>query len=172
MDRNPISSAIATARAACLLLLTAVPMVVVAALPTEPSAIPDGPVPSPELEPSEVVRVQVDALRSNTSLNRGIELTYRFASPENKRYTGPLARFIDMVRSAPYDRLLNHLSAQYGPVAVSANEARQMVIIVDAAGEEVGYIWVLSRQSEGAFKDCWMTDAVIPAERSVQREPV
>ncbi len=172
MYRKPVSSPMAIARAACLFLLAAMPMVVVAALPTEPSAKPNGPVPSPELEPSEVVRIQVDALRSNTSLNRGIELTYRFASPDNKRYTGPLARFIDMVRSAPYDRLLNHLSAQYGPVALSANEAHQMVIIVDAAGEEVGYIWVLSRQSEGAFKDCWMTDAVIPAERSVQRDLV
>ena len=35
---------------------------------------------------------------------------------------------------------------------------------------EVGYVWVLSRQTEGAFKDCWMTDAVIAAEREVQRQ--
>lgn len=75
-----------------------------------------------------------------------------------------------MVRSAPYDRLLNHRSAEYSPLAVSGNEAQQMVIIIDAKGEEFAYAWVLSRQSEGAFEDCWMTDAVVPAERDGERQ--
>ncbi len=75
-----------------------------------------------------------------------------------------------MVRSAPYDRLLNHRRAEYSPMAVSGNQAQQIVVIIDAEGEEVGYVWVLSRQTEGPLKDCWMTDAVIPAEREVQRQ--
>ncbi len=153
-----------------LLFLGIVPMVVYAALSTQPIIQSDGSTPSPELKPSEVVRIQVDALRTNSPSNKGIELTYRFASPGNKRSTGPLDRFTEMVRSAPYDRLLNHLSARYGPVAVSDNEAYQIVIITDKEGEEVAYIWVLSRQSEGEFRDCWMTDAVIPAQRPVQRK--
>jgi len=66
-------------------------------------------------------------------------------------------------------RLLNHRSAQYSPMAISGNEAHQMVIIIDAEGEEIAYVWALSRQTEGVCKDCWMTDAVIPAERQVQR---
>ena len=102
-------------------------------------------------------------------MNEGIELTYRFASTDNKRYTGPLSRFTEMVRSAPYNRLLNHLNARYDPMAVSGNEAYQVVTITDMAGEEAAYVWVLSRQSEGEFEGCWMTDAVIPAERSAQR---
>ena len=67
--------------------------------------------PSPALNPGEVVRIQVEALRKNGPLNEGIELTYRFASPGNKQVTGPLDRFVRMVSSAPYDRLLNHLNA-------------------------------------------------------------
>jgi hypothetical protein len=126
-------------------------------------------VPSPELEPSEVVRIQVDALRQNGPLNDGIELTYRFASPGNKRSTGPLDRFIEMVRSKPYDRLLNHLDEQYGRVAVSGTEAYQTVLITDNRGDELAYVWVLSRQGKGAFKHCWMTDAVIPGERPLKR---
>ena len=170
MMRFSPSSLIAKARKTVTLVLAVVPVVVAAALPPESIPKPDGPAPSPELEPSDVVRIQVEALRKNSVLNKGIELTYRFASPGNKRYTGPLDRFIEMVRSAPYDRLLNHISAQYGPVAISGKEAQQMVIIIDADGEEVAFIWVLSQQTHGAFKDCWMTDSVIPAERPVQRK--
>lgn len=149
-----------------LLFLALAPLVLAAAVspqPTTPGL--KKPTPSPELEPSAVVRIQVEALRSNSYLNEGIELTYGFASPENQRFTGPLPRFIEMVRSTPYDRLLNHRSARYGPLAVSRDEAYQIVIITDQAGEDVAYLWVLSRQSEGEFKDCWMTAAVISAEQ-------
>ena len=153
-----------------LLFLATVPLAVTGALSPEPGSKSADPVPSPELEPAEVVRIQVEALRKNSLSNDGIELTYRFASPGNKRYTGPLDRFIDMVRSAPYGRLLNHRSAEYGPMAVAGNEAQQMVVIIDAEDNEVGYVWALSRQTEGPLKDCWMTDAVIPAEREAQRQ--
>lgn len=44
-----------------------------------------------------------------------------------------------------------------------------MVIVTAAEGEEVAYVWVLSRQIEGTFEDCCMTDAVIPADRGVER---
>ena len=114
-------------------------------------------------------KIQVEALRNNSLLDEGIELTYRFASPGNKRVTGPLVRFTAMVRSPPYDRLLNHRSARYGPLAVSGDEAYQRVIVTDAAGEEVVYHWVLSRQSEGQYKDCWMTDGVLPVQHPGER---
>ncbi|MGB5260313.1 MAG: DUF4864 domain-containing protein [Gammaproteobacteria bacterium] len=125
--------------------------------------------PSPELDPVEVVRIQVKVLPNNSPRNEGIELTYRFASPENRRFTGPLARFVQMVQSEPHDRLLNHRQARYEPLAYSGNEAHQPVIITDSAGEEIAYHWVLVRQTEGEFKGCWMTDAVIPSVRPGQR---
>jgi hypothetical protein len=143
------------------------------ALAASVTAPPDNqtatPEPSPELDPAEVVRIQVEALRNNGPLNEGIELTYRFASPENKRSTGPLSRFTDMVSSNPYDRLLNHRQATYEPLAHSGNVAHQPVIITDSVGEEITYHWVLARQTEGEFKGCWMTDAVIPAVLPAQR---
>ena len=165
-----LSSLIARTRGFVLICLAMVPPGVAAALSPQPVPQRDGPVPSPELAPAEVVRIQVEALRNNTLSNDGIELTYRFASPDNKRNTGPLDRFIGMVRSAPYDRLLNHRRAEYSPMAVSGTQAQQVVVIIDAEGNEVGYVWVLSRQTDGPFKGCWMTDAVIPAEREVQRQ--
>ena len=165
-----VSALIRTAIGMVLLLLATVPQVVTAALPNEPLLRPDDPAPSPKLGPSEVVRIQVEALRKNSLLNEGIELTYRFASAGNKRFTGPLSHFTEMVRSAPYDRLINHFDARYDPVAVSGSQAYQRVTITNVAGEEAVYVWVLSRQGEGKFKDCWMTDAVIPAERPARRK--
>jgi len=159
-----------TAQAFVTLILATVPLIVAAALSTAPSPQPRAPAPSPELDPSEVVRIQVEALRSNSHLNEGIELTYRFASPGNRRFTGPLDRFIEMVRSAPYDRLLNHRSARYSPMAISGDEAHQTVTVTDSEGEEITYHWVLSRQSEGEFKDCWMTSAVIADQQPKQRD--
>lgn len=170
IDRYLVSVLITTAKVYVSLFLASVPLVVAAALSTAPAHPPEDPAPSPGLGPSEVVRIQVEALRNNSPLDEGIELTYRFASPGNKRYTGPLDRFIEMLHSDPYDRLLNHQSARYGPIAISGDEAHQIVIITDMDGELIAYHWVLSRQSVGEFEDCWMTNAVVPAEQPTQRE--
>ena len=56
--------------------------------------------PSPDLKPSDVVRIQLKAMQQNDPSNLGIEATFRFASPSNKNFTDPLSRFI---------RLVNHL---------------------------------------------------------------
>lgn len=153
-----------------LSMFTVFPLIVTATLPRESTLPTKDPAPAPELAPHDVVRIQVEALQKNNTLNAGISLTYRFASPDNKRHTGPLNRFSEMVRAAPYNRLLNHLNARYGPLTVSGNTAFQMVSIIDNAGKETAYVWVLSLQSEGEFKDCWMTDAVIPAQPPTRRD--
>ncbi len=153
-----------------LAIFTMFPLIVTATLPSESTLPTKDPAPAPELAPHDVVRIQVEALQKNNTLNAGISLTYRFASPDNKRHTGPLNRFSEMVRAAPYNRLLNHLNAQYGPLTVAGNRALQMVSIIDNAGEEIAYVWVLSLQSEGKFKNCWMTDAVIPAQPPARRD--
>ena len=170
IHRNYVLAFKVTAQAFPALLLAIVPLLVAAALSTAPDSQPKVPAPSPELDPSEVVRIQVEALRSNSLLNEGIQLTYRFASPQNKRFTGPLSRFIQMVRSAPYDRLLNHRSARYSPMVISGDKAHQIVIVTDREDKEIPYHWLLARQGEGEFRDCWMTNAVIVAEPSAQRE--
>jgi hypothetical protein len=132
-------------------------------------SLPTAATPTPDLEPADVVRIQVEALRDNSPLDEGIELTYRFASPANKQVTGPLTRFTAMVHASPYDRLLNHLRASYEPLAIAGDEAHQMVTITDTVGEEITYHWVLVRVSEGPYKDCWMTDAVIPTSQPEMR---
>ena len=56
--------------------------------------------PDPSLSPRDVVSIQIEALRNNDTPyeNRGIEVAFNFASPTNKRITGPIERFAVMVR--------------------------------------------------------------------------
>ena len=119
----------------------------------------DALVPAPALSPGEVVRIQLEALRHNDRHDRGIEVAFRFASPANRANTGPLARFVSMIRNGPYALMLGFRAASYGPVESKGVRARQRVTLADA-GRSVTYWFYLSRQSEEPYVDCWMTDAV------------
>jgi len=116
--------------------------------------------PSPELSPEQVVQIQLKALRHNDSRNRGIEVAFRFASPDNKVQTGPLARFIHMLQQGPYNLMLAYDNAAYDPIEIEDDYARQRVTLI-GSGLVVAYEFYLSRQTEGVCIGCWMTDAVI-----------
>lgn len=58
--------------------------------------------PDPALDPADAVRIQVQALAENGADDAGIALTFRFASPDNRRQTGPLERFVAMVKGPVY----------------------------------------------------------------------
>ena len=117
-------------------------------------------VPDPALSPSEVVRIQIEALRHNDGQNRGIAVAFRFASPANRANTGPLARFIPMIKHGPYALMLDFRDATYGPVETVADRARQRVTLTGTR-ETMTYWFYLSRQSEPPYVGCWMTDSVI-----------
>ena len=101
-------------------------------------------------------------MQHNDDSNHGIEVTFRFASPQNKLQTGPLSRFIMLVRNISYRSLLNHHEANFLNLKVDGNKAVQDVIITTAKGYRKGFRFLLSLQKGNQFKDCWMTDAVIP----------
>ena len=120
--------------------------------------------PNPELQANEIVSLQLMAMQQNDVSNHGIEITYRFASPQNKVQTGPLSRFIMLVKNPAYRPLLNHLDATFLNLKVEGNVAIQEVIITTSKGTRKGFRFLLSLQQGEQFKDCWMTDAVIPFE--------
>ncbi len=74
-----------TAPYAWALLLAAIPLAIDATAAIDPTSEWQRRVPSPSLDPAVVIRVQIEALRTNSMLDEGIKLTYSFASPENKR---------------------------------------------------------------------------------------
>ena len=120
--------------------------------------------PNPELKANEIVSLQLMAMQQNDVSNHGIEITFRFASPQNKVQTGPLSNFITLVKSPSYHPLLNHIDATFLNLKVEGNVAIQEVIITTSKGTRKGFRFLLSLQQGEQFKDCWMTDAVIPFE--------
>lgn len=131
------------------------------------------PVPSPDLTPGQVVRIVMDALKNNDAKDGGIAVAFDFASPSNKKITGPLPRFIPMVKNPMYAPMINHKSATLSKVMVRDDEAQVVVTLVDAKGEEAAYVFRLSKQPpDGEPADCWMTDGVIRVDpRELPAEP-
>ena len=118
--------------------------------------------PEPELKPNDVVRLQLLAMQQNDDSDFGIEVTFRFASPSNKIQTGPLKRFIRLVRNPSYLPLLNHTNATFLELTVEEDLAVQDVIITTSNGERIGYRFRLSIQKGTLYPGCWMTDSVVP----------
>jgi len=122
--------------------------------------------PRPEITPEQVVQFQVTALQHNDDpqTDAGIERAFRFASPSNKTATGPLEKFAQIVKSPAYSPMLNNVSSSIVGSDVKGDKAKVAVKVFGATGRPVTYIFVLSKQSEGEFSNCWMTDAVMPLD--------
>jgi len=120
--------------------------------------------PDPSLAPQDVVSIQIEALQQNDTpyKDRGIEVTFNFASPKNKSVTGPLERFKAMLRSPDYGPMIDHRSAAYEGLVVEGNSARIDVILTSKEGIYLGYRFFLSRQQDNEYEGSWMTDAVVP----------
>ncbi|MFB6249820.1 MAG: DUF4864 domain-containing protein [Salinibacter sp.] len=120
------------------------------------------PEPSPDLSAKEVVRLQVDALGRNDEPREdaGIEAAFNFASPDNKRVTGPLRRFKTLFDTPAYGPMIDHQGATYSEAEVEDGTARIGVILQTESEGRVGYLFRLSRQSSPPHEGCWMTDAV------------
>lgn len=118
--------------------------------------------PSAKLAPEQVIKIQLDALRQNDTPtpDSGIRLAFRFASPANREVTGPVERFIPLVKSPLYRPLLNHRRAEQGTLRTTGNMAQQPVTVTDKEGRRAVYLFTLSKQREAPYADCWMTDGV------------
>ena len=118
--------------------------------------------PDASLTPGQVARIQMEALGRNDTPypDRGIEITWNFASPSNRKATGPLERFKRMVHSPQYEPMVNHRSAQYENLRIEGDEAGLDIILLSKEGRFVGYRFLLSRQLGGPCGGCWMTESV------------
>ncbi|MFP4091812.1 MAG: DUF4864 domain-containing protein [Cyclobacteriaceae bacterium] len=119
--------------------------------------------PEPGLSPQKVVALQIEALQHNDHPypDHGIEVAYTFASPENRQNTGPLERFTQMVRNETYESLLHFQQYGLDDIQVEGDVAVQKVTLIDANDQPAVYFFQLSRQKDGPYEDCWMTDSVI-----------
>ncbi len=144
-------------------LIAIATLLVVLAAPLGAAHLPQTE-PVPSLSPRDVVSIQIEALGNNDTPyeNRGIEVTFNFASPANKSLTGPLERFAVMVRNPTYGPMIDHRGASYENLVVEGDSARIDVILTSKEGMYLGYRFFLSRQHGNRYEGSWMTDAVIP----------
>jgi hypothetical protein len=126
----------------------------------------DLPKPHPDLAPDEVIRIVVEALQNNDEpcMDCGLQVAFNFASPANRAVTGPLPRFVEMVKNPMYLPLLHPGRVEIEPIEIQGEHAEQRMRITSQDGTTAAYVWVLSRQAGPAWKDCWMTDSVIRVE--------
>ena len=119
--------------------------------------------PSSNIEPYQVVEIQLKSLQKNNSptIDNGIEQTWKFAHPSNKKSTGPLDRFKNMLKGKAYKILLNHLDHEI----IQINQANSVVLFeVRVLGQDKSYYkfkWQVAKyKKEGPLKDCWLTTMV------------
>ena len=119
--------------------------------------------PNKDILPSEVVKIQLIGLQNNDTYFKdgGIEQTWNFAHPNNKRVTGPLDNFKRMIKSDSYQMMINHLSHTITEVGSSDKWAQFEVIILDKNKIYHKFNWQVEKYTvDGTLKDCWMTTMV------------
>jgi hypothetical protein len=120
-------------------------------------------VPNNLIMPNEVIKIQLVGLMNNDKnfKDSGIEQTWNFAHPENKKYTGPLPHFKMMIKGKSYQMLLNHISHTITEVGSSDKWAQFEVIILDKEKIYHKFNWQVEKYTEeGPLKDCWLTTMV------------
>ena len=119
--------------------------------------------PDSSILPTEVVKIQLVALKNNDSKfkDSGIEQTWNFAHPNNKKNTGPLPNFKMMIKGNSYQMLLNHISHTITEVGSSDNWAQFEVVILDKEKIYHKFNWQVEKYTQdGSLKDCWLTTMV------------
>ena len=119
--------------------------------------------PKIEIKPLQVVEIQLKGLMNNDepNLNNGIKQTWEFAHPLNKKYTGPLPKFINLLKSKSYSMLINHLDSEIVQIFKSNNRYGFEVTILGKDKKYYKFQWVVEKYyNEGPLKDCWLTASV------------
>ena len=120
-------------------------------------------IPNNLILPAEVVKIQLVALMNNDKKfeDSGIEQTWNFAHPTNKKNTGPLPNFKMMIKGNSYQMLINHLSHTITELGSSDNWAQFEVVILDKEKIYHKFNWQVEKFTlEGPLQGCWLTTVV------------
>jgi hypothetical protein len=120
--------------------------------------------PNASLSPADVVKTQLAGLADAAGDGVGILQCYVFASPKNRSITGPLDHFGRMVREGPFVCLARPLATLVGRADIRGDAAKVLATVVDESGNFHAFAFILSKQTEKPFVDCWMTEGVYPVE--------
>ena len=120
-------------------------------------------VPNKSILPNEVIKIQLVGLMNNDKKfkDSGIEQTWNFAHPNNKKVTGPLDNFKRMIKGDTYQMMINHLSNTITKLGSSEKWAQFEVVILDKNKIYHKFNWQVEKYTEsGELEDCWLTTMV------------
>ena len=123
--------------------------------------------PQPDLKPLDVLLIQLNSLKNNNTpySDAGIEQTWEFAHPNNKKVTGPLEKFKQMIYSKSYEILISHENSEVIILNETENISIYKVIILSKDKKKYYYIWQIEKVLlDGNLKNCWMTTRVSSPE--------
>ena len=119
--------------------------------------------PDIALNPFDVLMIQLNSLQNNDVpyKDAGIEQTWEFAHPDNKRITGPLEKFKQMIYSKSYKILISHENNDIIILSETKNKSVYKVYILSKDKKKYYYIWQIEKVLlDGDLKNCWMTISV------------
>jgi len=120
--------------------------------------------PAESLTAYDVVKIQLVALKNNSKprKNAGIEQTWIFAHPENKKYTGPYERFEKMLLGNQYNYLLNHASHRIKLIMKTKDSYIYNIELISKEKKMYFYTWHLEKSTTKKCSNCWFTTIVSP----------
>ena len=119
--------------------------------------------PNNKIKPLEVVKIQLTGLQQNDLdfKDSGIEQTWNFAHPNNKKVTGPLENFKRMIKGDSYQMMINHLSHTITQLGSADKWAQFEVVILDENKIYHKFNWQVEKYTmDGPLKNCWLTTMV------------
>jgi len=145
------------------------------AFDAEPASVADAPPavvgtgPVPGVEPTAVVREQLDAIESTAvdvetalatdGVPASVRTLFAHAAPSFRVAHGDLEGFATTLLGPMYDRLVAASSVERGPGEREADSFTQAVLARHDDGDRT-YEFVLERQVGGKYDDCWMTTSI------------
>ena len=121
----------------------------------------------PMISPEAAVHIQLRALQNNDvpQPDSGIRKAWAFAHPDNQRVTGPLSKFIAMIKGPGYAILLNHRHHDIQLVGRNASRAAFAVRVTSDDGHVYLFQWQVARVVGGENVGAWLTIGVSPPIR-------
>ena len=144
--------------------VTAVAFLLGAGLSSKITASAATEAPEPALAGAEaIVQKQLVALKNNDhpQPDAGIELAWAFAHPSNRKATGPLGRFTQMLKGPTYRDLLNHSAHRITFVGSTRTTATYDVVVFPGSNRApLLYRWTVAKVQSGDREGEWATTAV------------
>ena len=118
----------------------------------------------PRISPEAAVHIQLRALQNNDLPRRdsGIRKVWAFAHPDNKRYTGPLLKFMAMIKGPGYAMLLDHHRHDIQLLERNASIATFVVRVTADDGLVYRCQWQVKMVISGENAGAWLTISVSP----------